>query len=204
LYVFTNGTIDKENTINCIQNDILKNGPAVTCFQLYEDFNYYWNNIAKISSSIYIYGNYTANVDASKNIQYGGGHSVVITGWGTGVALVNNIPTTVRYWEIRNNWGNTGDNGYGKIAFSTDAPTNEVVQLDIPSQVNSNNYSGGVFTFQPGVLPPDALTILNENSSSSPTANNYTNPTDIFYYIFIGLIVCTVILLVLYYYNNTI
>ena len=73
----------------------------------------------------------------------------------------------VRCWEIRNSWGNSGDNGYCKIACSVDVEANKIIELDIPKillpktpEVNMV-CRGGVITFLPGDLPKSVDEILN-------------------------------------------
>ena len=71
--------------------------------------------------------------------------SVSITGWG--------IENNIRYWEIRNSWGYSGDNGYCKIAFSTnDTPYNLLTGIDIPIY-DGKHFNGGTISFEPNILP---------------------------------------------------
>jgi hypothetical protein len=81
----------------------------------------------------------------------------------------------MRYWELRNSWGNSGDDGYGRVAFSTDAPINASLQFDIPGPPypggNPNEWSGGMISFMPGPLP-------SELSSGSQPVNSQPQPVN--------------------------
>lgn len=127
-----NETINVESTIRAIQREIMNNGPVVTSFNVYADFMEYWKNDAA-SGKVYIRNSDEPN----------GGHAVVITGWGE--------KEGIKYWEIRNSWGLTGDKGYCKIAMSTSTPKEKWVQVDIP-YYNGQIWYGGVVAFLPGEL----------------------------------------------------
>ena len=144
LAVVNGDKIDKDATIAAIQREIMSNGPVVCGFQVFDDFSDYWGSKAS-SGEIYVCNNRGES----------GGHAVTLTGWGTG-QLSNG--KTVRYWELRNSWGKSGDNGYCKIGFSTDVPENVVLQVDIPAEVEKDAagnilFSGGTFAFIPGAKP---------------------------------------------------
>jgi len=136
--------VDVEGTIAAIQREIMANGPVVVGFNVYRDFMDYWQSSAP-SGGIYVCGD-----DSEYNLD--GGHAVSVTGWGTGT--ING--KKVRYWEMRNSWGQTGDGGYCKIAFSADAPINASLQFDIPGPPGpgqGNEWTGGMVSFMPGPLP---------------------------------------------------
>lgn len=127
-----NEIINVESTIKAIQREIMNNGPVVTSFNVYADFMDYWIKDAP-SGKVYIRNSDEPN----------GGHAVVITGWGE--------QDGIKYWEIRNSWGLTGDKGYCKIAMSTSTPQEKWVQVDIP-YYNGQIWYGGVISFLPGEL----------------------------------------------------
>ena len=129
----TQNQIDVNSTIRSIQHEIMTNGPVVSSFNVYKDFMDYWIKDAKDSNKIYI----------RKSNEAAGGHAVVLTGWGE--------IDGVKYWEVRNSWGLTGDHGYCKIAFSTHTPHDKWIQIDIPL-FNGQNYTGGIVSFLPGEL----------------------------------------------------
>ena len=143
-------TINAAATIKAIQTDIMLNGPVIAAFQVYDDFMTYWDNDAP-SGKVYIYkGSPTNNLS--------GGHAITITGWGKTIVNGKNI----RYWELRNSWGtDTGDRGYGKVAFSIDEPANSILELDVPilqldfydPRWKKYRWSGGMVTLLPGSLP---------------------------------------------------
>jgi hypothetical protein len=128
-----NNEIDIENTIKAIQINILKFGPIVSTFSVFEDFIDYWKNRA-ILNEIYI----------PKTSNIIGIQSVAITGWG--------IENNIRYWEVRNSWGYSGDNGYCKIAFSSDTPKSLWCGIDIPLY-NGSKFYGGTLSFEAYNLP---------------------------------------------------
>ena len=129
-----NNQIDINNTIKAIQINILTFGPIVSTFKVYEDFIDYWENKAILGEI------YTPKTNKLIGIQ-----SVSITGWG--------IENNIRYWEIRNSWGYSGDNGYCKIAFSTnDTPYNLLTGIDIPIY-DGKHFNGGTISFEPNILP---------------------------------------------------
>lgn len=149
ILVFNNdGSVDKGGTISAIQRDIMNNGPIITGFQTYPDFETYWQ-ISAPSGGVYIW-------DQLPNAP--GGHAVTITGWGV------DSTTKIRYWEVRNSWGvYGGDAGYFKVAFSTDAPVNANLQIDIP-QYQSPYWYGGTISILPG---PDIGDIVYADISTS-------------------------------------
>lgn len=123
------GEIDTNNTILAIQKEIMKNGPVVTAFDVYNDFEMYWKALRPGNPVIY---------KRNPMSQYAGGHAVVIVGW---ITIGGQ-----RAWIIRNSWGSTGDNGLGYISFYSDASTN--VGIDIPVKDPSGGLHGGVTVFQ--------------------------------------------------------
>lgn len=153
-------TIDIKNTINAIKIEIIKNGPVLSTFNLFDDFLYYWQNDAK-DKKIYV----------RKSVNKIGQHSVVITGWG--------VRENIRFWEVRNSWGNNGNEGYFYIAFSQDTPKDKWCHIDIPSYKN-NTFECGVISFLPGELnnielfkkPQVKSTITPHKYTELPSDNN--------------------------------
>ncbi|KIH45097.1 papain family cysteine protease [Ancylostoma duodenale] len=83
-------------SVSAIQRDILKNGPVVAAFTVYEDFMHYRTGIYK-----YTYGDEQ------------GGHAVKIIGWGS----ENGVP----YWIIANSWNSDwGENGFFRMIRGED------------------------------------------------------------------------------------
>ncbi|PIO70987.1 papain family cysteine protease, partial [Teladorsagia circumcincta] len=79
------------NSVKAIQREIMKNGPVVAGFVVYEDFVYYTSGIYK----------HTAGRPT-------GGHAVKIIGWGK----ENGTP----YWIIANSWHNDwGEEGFYRM-----------------------------------------------------------------------------------------
>jgi Papain family cysteine protease len=121
-----------EDITKYIQNEIMSNGPVVGQMYVSADFLQWWN---------------TANKDDIYMMQINepdGWHGVEIVGWG------KDETSNLRYWEVKNSWGNTGpDNGYFKIAFSLDTPPEKRIFLDIPDK----DGSGGIVTFDCDELP---------------------------------------------------
>ena len=157
LAVISGNTIDKEATVTAIQREIMSNGPVVCGFQVFDDFSTYWAKYAP-NGDIYVTN---ARGDS-------GGHAVTLTGWGVGE--ING--EKVRYWEMRNSWGNSGDNGYGRIAFSTDVPRNSILQVDVPAELDTDRsgnvlFSGGTFAFTPGAKPNLENYAIRENFEHS-------------------------------------
>lgn len=146
---YTQSDIDK--IIREIQIEILTNGPVSTSFMVYQDFMNYWKNDAPKGKI------YSRNNDPNNSID--GGHAVVITGWG--------VQDGQKFWEIRNSWGNTGDGGYCKIAFSKLENKDFWVAVDIPILENGQ-YNGGVVSF----LPDNNLSKINSNILLKSKAGN--------------------------------
>ena len=142
----TNGNDYTQNDIDIIireiQIEILTNGPVSTSLMVYDDFMTYWKNDAPLGKI------YSRN-NSPDNNQHGG-HAVGITGWG--------IQDGQKFWEIRNSWGPTGDNGYCKIAFSKLENKEYWIAVDVPI-LEYGQYLGGVISF----LPDNTLTKINPN-----------------------------------------
>jgi hypothetical protein len=178
----TNGIFNTnpDATIKMIQTEIITNGPVVSSFSIYKDFYEYWNNRAgsKNFSDKKIYNTYgdiyirdITTVDSSTGKILGlvedGGHAVVITGWGI---QKDGVQKGIKYWEVRNSWGKSGDNGYCKIAFSSSVPKETWVQIDIPQYNLGVSLSGGCISFLPGDLPTET------NNYGKTNTSNFTNP----------------------------
>lgn len=136
---------DIDTIIKDIQIEIMTNGPVTASFAVFDNFMEYWDSNAS-DGDIYSNNSFILNPD---NIS---GHAVVITGWGN--------ENGTNYWEVRNSWGNTGDNGYCKIAFSTFDNKNYWTGLDVPICIDENNYFGGVVSFIPQDLSSDTKSQL--------------------------------------------
>lgn len=170
---YSNGSVNKTATIAAIQRDIMKNGPAICSFQLYDDFMDYWETITENRNKyksfkdvgIYVYNKSLQNNNSQ------GGHAVTITGWGTGT-LPNG--KTVRYWEMRNSWGTReAYDGYCKVAFTTDAPDNKILQVDIPKEFGDNDWMGGMLSILPGDLPKALVPVTEPPlTTRKPIAKN--------------------------------
>lgn len=90
-----------QNNEQQIQLEILKNGPVLTAFTIYNDFYTF-----DAKDSIYIHN---TNIDDNPI----GGHAVEIVGWGE--------ENEVKYWWIKNTWGKDyGINGYFRIIRGED------------------------------------------------------------------------------------
>lgn len=185
-----NGLIDAKNTIDAIKKEIMLNGPVVSSFSVYDDFISYWSNNAK-NGEIYI----------RQSDTFDGGHAVVLTGWG--------VQNNIEYWEMRNSWGNTGDEGYCKIAMSTSIPTSSWCQIDLPTNINGQ-YTGGVISFLPDELPKSDLFVkIKENKKpkikTDPEGkggkngnDNNDNDTKNNMYIFFIILAVVVLLIILF------
>ncbi|VDO24226.1 unnamed protein product [Haemonchus placei] len=80
------------NKVKIIQRDIMKNGPVVASFAVYDDFKYYESGIYKHTSG------------GVPN----GGHAVKVIGWGT--------ENGTDYWLIANSWNyDWGEKGYFRM-----------------------------------------------------------------------------------------
>ncbi|XGW24253.1 hypothetical protein V3C99_005998 [Haemonchus contortus] len=80
-----------KQSVKAIQSEILKNGPVVASFAVYEDFRHYKSGIYK----------HTAG-------ELRGYHAVKMIGWGT--------ENRTDYWLIANSWHDDwGENGYFRI-----------------------------------------------------------------------------------------
>ncbi|PIO71041.1 papain family cysteine protease [Teladorsagia circumcincta] len=81
--------------VKTIQKEIMRNGPVVAVYTVYQDFYHYSKGIYK----------HTAG-------QQTGGHAVKIIGWGEEKTGNRTIP----YWIIANSWHNDwGENGYFRM-----------------------------------------------------------------------------------------
>jgi len=79
-----------------VQNEIMKNGPVVFTYDVYEDFINYQSGVYQHTTGKFL-----------------GGHAVRAIGWGT--------ENGVDYWLIANSWNEDwGDNGYFKIIRGVD------------------------------------------------------------------------------------
>lgn len=186
-----NGVFDEdpESTIRLIQKEIMTNGPIVSSFSMYKDFYDYWNTRAGCKKfndkstynkygDIYVRDITTKNSEGIINgLEADGGHAVVITGWG----IQEDGPQKgIKYWEVRNSWGNSGDNGYCKIAFSSSIPKECWNQIDVPEYKFGFVLRGGCICFLPGDLPTEANNYGQNNTSSGGNPIGYIDYPPIF------------------------
>ena len=190
---------DINKIIKEIQIEILTNGPVTSSFIVYSDFINYWNNDAQ-QGIIY-------NRSKDSNNEYNGGHAVVITGWGQD-------ENGQKYWEMRNSWGNTGDNGYCKIAFSTIENKDYFIGIDIPIKNNDGDYYCGVISFLPdnslsnfatSVLPKSNVgdllkksrSLLNSNENNINDDGSFKNLTNFDFKKYITWVITAVIIMII-------
>ncbi len=130
-----------ELIIKDVQVNILTTGPVATVILANDNFADYWEGPAK-DGSLYI--------NKPSPIMTGYGHSMVIVGWGK--------QDGVRYWEVRNSWGETGgwNRGYAKIPFSTLETKAAWTGVDIPIYMNGV-YNCGAVSFRPNPIPEEEL-----------------------------------------------
>ena len=185
IYAEKNGKFDPNDieiqnaTIQAIQNEIIANGPVVSGFSVYKDFFYYWNNRAE-TGAVYIRDITTKDSNGNiPGLTEEGGHAVVITGWGTSTTQLDDYGKPLKYWEVRNSWGNSGDNGYGRIAFSTSVLPSKWVQIDIPEIKIGISISGGCVSFSAGDLPIPSNNYGETNTKTGITTG-YVNYLPIF------------------------
>lgn len=179
-YLYTtdnNGNIDPEKTIHSIKLEILKNGPVVGCFNVFNDFTasvkYKWDK----TKSIYIYGQYN---DVLKNLfpdkdmsALDGRHAVEIVGWGVeDDVTVDGKNTKVEYWIVKNSWGsNWMDGGYFKMGMY---PFNTQCGLDIPVNMG-DQFFGSAFAinidkdsgYAPSPNPPPPPPLHDDSETKS-------------------------------------
>lgn len=155
--VITNSdnSVNSAATVASIQKEILNNGPVICGFQVYNDFNDYWQYDAP-NKKVYV-----CSVDTSDETNLEGGHAVCLVGWGVS-------EDGKRYWVLRNSWGTeSGDNGYCKVGFSLDYPANVNLQFDVPINSDGMMFSGGIVAGEAGVLPTERLRLLQNKSMVS-------------------------------------
>lgn len=145
-----------EQQSNAIQQHILKKGPVVAGFHVFQEF---------LGGHFFSSTN-PEGVYLEKNLgSYAGSHAVSIVGWGKAKVDDRFIP----YWHVKNSWGTQwGDAGFFKIAMY---PYNLVSQLDVsvPVPVGDDqvSYSGGIMTFD--IAPPPPPPSLSNISSFHPS-----------------------------------
>jgi hypothetical protein len=137
-------TIDPEETVRAIQQDIYMNGPVLTSF-----------NIPKGWEDWFMKNRGTDAVFTQNTSENVGGHSVVLVGWGRN-------EHDQLYWILRNSWGLgqiKKDGGFCNMMASYDPkhgrlqiPKDYWTGLDIPKAENGS-FSGGCVTFLPGDKP---------------------------------------------------
>jgi hypothetical protein len=195
---------DINNIIRDIQIEIMSNGPVACGYSVQEDFMNYWSNNAK-NGDVFIPKTITISE------QMINGHEVVITGWG--------VQNGIKFWEIRNSWGATGDNGYCKIAFASEIKPEYRIGIDIPIIIQGT-FFGGVISFDPSDLSnlndliskgvfkkSTAGNLLNNPQLINPGGNNGGKPSNkestIIYYIIAVVFVLVVLLIVFLYRMST-
>jgi len=113
-----------------MQMELLRGGPGVVMFDIYDDFQAY-------SSGVYI------KSSAAKQI---GGHAVTLIGFG--------VDGGVPYWLIQNSWGpNWGLNGFAKIRRGTNECNLETYGLNVvkplaPAVCAASNCQNGASTLR--------------------------------------------------------
>ena len=196
--VDNSNNIDTFQTTQAIQREILENGPVVVAFKVYEDFMQYWKKLKPGDTKIYM---------PNSNAKSQGNHAVVLTGWGVGKHPFD-PKKQIRYWEMRNSWGESGDKGFCRFAFSLDTPSQFWRCIDIPEKYN-NQWLGGCVVFTPGDLPNSPIfqklpsMQLNISNNTATTSSNNSFLSDNIVYIIIGIInIIIVIAMVIYFQRN--
>lgn len=194
----SSNNVDIDLTINQIKTEIYNNGPVLAVIKVYSDFITYWNTAAPYSS-IYMYDGMSSN-----NLI--GGHAVTITGWGSEPIYKSPTETQIiHYWEVRNSWGKyEGDQGYCRIAMSSDWSNNKNIGIDVPTvSIDSSKLtlSWGVISIKPGLLPdayvPEVITTpvpTNSQLSNNYVFTNLFSPLD---KIIIGAVFIILIIIIL-------
>ena len=153
---------------NQIKHEIFTNGPVVTSFFVFNDFqtNSPWSS----TDNIYIHGSYS---NPQPSLQ--GGHAVEIIGWG--------IKNNVEYWIVKNSWGSDwNDKGYFNIAMTQykngsssssiiDQTVNGFTGIDTPFTISANGQSslfGGVTFFEPDLSRQNIKGIGPEKCKQKP------------------------------------
>ena len=186
------GSINDIETTRAIQREIMEFGPVVAAFKVYGDFMKYWEGGAAAAGEIYI---------PKSKMNPNGNHAIVLTGWGT-APDPRNPSKKIRYWEMRNSWGQTGDKGFCKFAFSLDTPRQLWTCIDIPENYRGS-WLGGVVAFLPADLPPKnnftkiSKTLKNVEKDQKPD-NNKTDTDYTLYYIIGGVVIVLLILIIIF------
>jgi C1A family cysteine protease len=173
---------DPEITTALIQRSIMSQGPVSASFNVPPNFMKWWNTKDNASGKIFR--------PSSPTEQNVGGHAVVLTGWG--------VQDGIRYWELRNSWGNSGDRGYCKFAFSLDTPKEFWTSLDVPFK-DGDWWTGGCVAFEPGPLPENYQKIQGTGGSAIGFSyGNKSNEKVLFdvYWALAGVIVLVVLYLI--------
>jgi hypothetical protein len=150
-----------DSLISKIQGEIMTNGPVVGVFNVFYDFQHFWDNCSE--DDVYIKSGDIGNTDR-------GWHAVEIVGWGKN-------SKGIRYWEVKNSWGTSGGfnkSGYFKMAFSIDIPKDNWCFLDIPE---INKYMrGGMIAFDIKECPPGYYCPYNYTSAFTSTYTGQFTP----------------------------
>ena len=129
----------QENITQTIKNHILKWGPVLGGFIVFENFMKGHFTKVKATGGVYLEnGDYDTkvgevtfrdNMATSKN--YKGSHAVAIIGWGVAKGAIHDKDGNkkdIPYWYCRNSWTTKwGDGGYFKMAMH---PYNQISQFD--------------------------------------------------------------------------
>ena len=176
IVVHNNNQPDVEATTRAIQREIMSSGPVTASFQVTNEFMSWWKDKAS-SGEVYV---------PSSN-SFAGGHAVVLTGWG--------VQNGIRYWEMRNSWGNTGDNGFCKFAFSADTPKEYWTNIDIP--IWQGVWIGGVVSFQAGPLPSNYKKEKGTGGKSKDSSNKNKNKNLTMFGLVAGILLVIILIIIL-------